>query len=438
MAIPARYSGMKICVVTGKDGRLLNPIQQARVFAQHSRSPKSVEEIIDDLDAEKDEAFHEKWIVGFGHSAIAELATLPVDFSGVSMIAAKAIESWQRPGVCEKSTRMQDFSDRTFFDPFEDGPVDHPIILHLRALKAEAFALYSRALEVLPEYFQAMYPEASAADIKKKVFDSARYLLPAGTTTSLGICAYPRDIADMIQRLGGAFNPELRKISQGLKEATSAMGGPLIRHTEANEWYTELPPDYPWYRCNQEPAVRLLSYEYLAAFEYQVSSKYKHFDEHMTRLEEYMKRRPPKAPVPRIFRRYRVVFKLCLDYGAFRDLQRHRRMEQFVEFLTPHYGYSTPPLPEDFKQDYRSLMEDYASLPWPVVPSMVEACQYYLPMAFSVGVTMDMDLEELYYLVELRTQPAGHISYRSVAYEMARQVSEVAPWPMQWCRAIKP
>ena len=49
-----------------------------------------------------------------------------------------------------------------------------------------------------------------------------------------------------------------------------------------------------------------------------------------------------------------------------------------------------------------------------------------------------MDLEELYYIVELRTKPQGHISYRRVAYDMFELAKDRHQQLMQWCRAVKP
>ncbi len=64
--------------------------------------------------------------------------------------------------------------------------------------------------------------------------------------------------------------------------------------------------------------------------------------------------------------------------------------------------------------------------------------QYMVPLGYLHRSLFQMDLAELYYLGELRTQPQGHISYRRVAYDMVRQGKERLPGLMQWCRAIAP
>jgi thymidylate synthase ThyX len=61
-----------------------------------------------------------------------------------------------------------------------------------------------------------------------------------------------------------------------------------------------------------------------------------------------------------------------------------------------------------------------------------------LPLAFRVGWHISLDLQQLYYLVELRTRPAGHISYRKVSYQILTQAEKHLPALVQWVRAVKP
>lgn len=73
-------------------------------------------------------------------------------------------------------------------------------------------------------------------------------------------------------------------------------------------------------------------------------------------------------------------------------------------------------------------------VPWSDDPQQRMLCQYLVPLAFIVGWHIKMDLEQLYYLVELRTQEAGHPSYRSVSYDLWDEAAQPYPILTQWVR----
>jgi thymidylate synthase ThyX len=426
---------MDIFTLTDEDGRLFSPVRQASIFAKYSRSPESARALIKKTDETAAEKFQQKWIVDFGHNSIAELATIPVAFEGVSIIASKCIEKWQRPGVCEKSTRMQEFNKDSFWVP--DG-LDQAFLDQAMVLVDECFDLYQRLLDELPE--------ALGTAKKRAVFDVARHLLPSGCRTNLGICAYPRDIAEMVAEMGGSANPEFRDIGAGLQAATEDIGGPLIRHTEPDEWVNRFQTqlvggDVAQAAANPEIAtgnfVRLVDFHPKEDDFWQTLKAL--YGMGPRDLQATMVDRPQHHAAPEIFRDVWLSYSIHMDYGAFRDLQRHRRMQQYVEPLTPFYGFVTPTeLTGDFRQSYQSLLKRFVSLPWPKDPKQRLLAQYVLPLAFRVGWHISLDLQQLYYLVELRTRPAGHISYRKVSYQMLTQAEKHLPALVQWVRAVKP
>jgi thymidylate synthase ThyX len=67
-----------------------------------------------------------------------------------------------------------------------------------------------------------------------------------------------------------------------------------------------------------------------------------------------------------------------------------------------------------------------------------EYYQYVVPMGYLHRSIFSMDLRELYYIVELRTKPQGHISYRRIAYQMFEEANRVYPELMKWCKAVSP
>ena len=198
---------MDIFTLTDDEGRLFHPVRQAATFAKYSRSPDSAHELVKQTDELAAAKFQQKWIVNFGHNAIAELATIPVAFEGVSIVASKAIEAWERPGVCEKSTRMQHFDRDSLYVP--EG-IEPATLDRVMPLVEKCFQLYESLLKDLPAVLGEKNPDASQAQLNRAVFDIARYLLPAGCRTNLGICAYPRDLSEMISVLSGNPNRSSR------------------------------------------------------------------------------------------------------------------------------------------------------------------------------------------------------------------------------------
>jgi hypothetical protein len=122
-------------------------------------------------------------------------------------------------------------------------------------------------------------------------------------------------------------------------------------------------------------------------------------------------------------------FDVVCDFGAFRDLQRHRMLTLEWQRLTPRLGFD---LPDDivatgFGRDWNELMATAADL-YERVRSELDAdvAQYVVPFAANIRFVMEMNPREAFHLLELRSQPAGHSAYRRVAQEMHRLIAEQA------------
>jgi thymidylate synthase ThyX len=134
-------------------------------------------------------------------------------------------------------------------------------------------------------------------------------------------------------------------------------------------------------------------------------------------------------------------FDLLMDIGGFRDMHRHRRCTQIIQGFTWQHGYETPgagDLPagpgDDSKgdfdilaasgvlADYRSAVESAhraaAQIAAGPAPEAAQSAQYLFPLATRIRALFKMDFAEAQYITELRSGPAGHFSYRRVAWEM--------------------
>jgi thymidylate synthase ThyX len=126
-------------------------------------------------------------------------------------------------------------------------------------------------------------------------------------------------------------------------------------------------------------------------------------------------------------------FDILMDIGGFRDMHRHRRCVQIGQDFTTRHGYDSPPelKAAGVLSSYDTMMKQAASaceqLAKRSVPEAVESSQYVIPLGFRKRTLFKMDFAEAVYISELRTTPAGHFSYRSVAHDMFRAVAERYP-----------
>jgi hypothetical protein len=153
-------------------------------------------------------------------------------------------------------------------------------------------------------------------------------------------------------------------------------------------------------------------------------------------LNQFMRERKTRHdPVPHGFRRVRYHYHIQSDFGAWKDLRRHRRCELFREqYFTARLGWTTPQdiidigytHPDVEKMYHHALRE--ASEIWAELSVLNEAeAQYLVTHAHIQPWEINLDLEQLYYIGELRTEPFGHISYRKIAATMVEQAAYREP-----------
>lgn len=429
-----------IFCLTDENGGLLPPAVQSTVLAKYSRSALSAREIVKTLSFEESDKFYDKNVVGYGHNSVAQMATVPICFEGVSIVASKFIESWQRGGYSEKSTRYQQFSADSFVTP--PGAPET-----MRRFASKLYEAYDKLLPRTTEMIAKIVgKDPSDRTVKARAFDNVRYLLPAGTGTSVGAVLDLRDVRDMITAMRGSTNPEFRSIGEGMFAAAMDIAPALIRHTDPDSF--QLPVKSVGFVAGEStisgPSVRLYDEHLLPDATLQVDAfKRKLLERHDMSWEafsKHMESRQPWQQVPDVFKSVRLQFEITMDYGAFRDLQRHRRCEQTVEPLKIDYGYVVPDdlAGTDLEDDYRRAMDLVLSYEDEEVIHDPDLSQYVIPLGYLHRSVFDMDLKQVYYMVELRTKPQGHISYRRICYDMYRIAGSRFPELMQWCRIVVP
>jgi len=126
-------------------------------------------------------------------------------------------------------------------------------------------------------------------------------------------------------------------------------------------------------------------------------------------------------------------FDILMDTGGFRDMHRHRRCIQVMQGFTTQHGYEMLLDLEDagvssrFEAAMRRTQDAVEKLAARNVPEAEENSQYAIPLAYRKRALFKMDFAEAVYISELRTTPAGHVSYRNVAYAMYEAVARKYP-----------
>ena len=135
-----------------------------------------------------------------------------------------------------------------------------------------------------------------------------------------------------------------------------------------------------------------------------------------------------------------LIFDVLMDYGAFRDLQRHRICTQINQPLTIDHGYETPfelkdaGLAKPFDEAISRFRDAYDIISR---DAGLEA-DYMIPLASKKRTLYKMDLRELYHMVELRSKPGGHMSYRNIVLDMYNLVKKQHPMLVKHLRVVIP
>jgi hypothetical protein len=153
-------------------------------------------------------------------------------------------------------------------------------------------------------------------------------------------------------------------------------------------------------------------------------------DERAAVLRAYVGTRGNRRHKPgRAFERTSYRFDVLTDYGAFRDLQRHRLLTIDWQALTPRHGFVEPEavIEAGGDADWQDVMRRSAELHDALEDAgLVTVAQYAVSMAFRVRFVMDMNAREAMHVIELRTAPAGHPAYRRVCQQMHRLIGDRA------------
>lgn len=465
----------------------LPEVVKGALFARYSRSAKSLrrlflDEFITDLDLAGDqnvdatvgldhaESLYEKIFVEYGDDSVAQLGGVHLACEQASNLLTKILEWGRLMSYLEQSTRYINYDSRLggryryFRDPdVLMGPFGTRYVGDMDRM----FDTYSTLVEGVTEYVRAtvkrgindsdfVFRQATRA----KALDAVRGVLPAAALSNVGIFGTGQAFESMLMRMRSHRLPEarhyadlmlteLRKVIPSFLRRVDNpdRGGRLSAYLAENFDNTmQLVDDlFGGFEADPVPEVSLVDFDpegenkLLAAICYSQShlpesqiidrvSRLGH-DERVALITAYIGNRENRRHRPgRAFERTDYRFDVLGDYGAFRDLQRHRLLTIEWQRLAPDHGYVIPDLVEaaGFRDLFEETMLRSATLYDSLRPDYPEQAGYAVAMAYRLRYVMQFNAREAIHMLELRSSPQGHPAYRRVVLEMHRLIAEQA------------
>ena len=439
------------------DPKKLSPETIAVAFAKTSRSPKSFDEIAAELSDESSANFHEKWVVGYGHSSVAEHAVLHVAVENISRLVIECLESNRLASYTEKSSRYQVWDEDSFYTPdaIIGSSVENEYIQTSRMLFKEYQAAFTVVTKHLKENFARKGGESERkyiSRIRSICADVCRYFLPTNALANVGISINARSLEHAIRKMLSHPLEEVRKVGEEIKKVSVETVPTLVKYADTNNYLSEIgslvkeqinsfqvtkKSANSWCDCvsfseqGENEILAALLYRF-GSFSYQDAYKYissLSFSKRKT-LVNILLGTLENHDIPLREMEYAdITFDLTIDQGAYFELKRHRMMSQTVRPFTPYLGYAIPRLINDAGDASRftSAMEAAASAYEQIVKVFPEAAPYVLPNAFNRRVLVKMNLRSVYHLIKLRCATNAHFAIRRSTQRMAEIIRENFP-----------
>lgn len=470
--------------------RNLPDVVKGALFARYSRSPKSLRRLLIDeflpkddaadsgtdgdsaVDVGRAEGLYDRVLAEYGDDSVAQLGAAHIAVEGASNLLTKVLEWGRLASYLEQSTRYIRLDDRpggrfryhrprTILDDAELGP------RYTSTLDA-AFTTYSELIPVLIAHIERQVPKdltapAAARDraIRASALDALRGLLPAATQANVGIFGSGQALEAMLVRMQASPLPEARECGeQMLHELRKVVPAFLtrvdrpdrgVRHARyisetdraaariARRLFEDIPVTH------DGPEVRLVDFDadgedrVLTHILWPGSGRpLNEVRQRVTTLSTatrsealaaYVGSRADRRERPgRALETTTYTFEVVCDFGAYRDLQRHRLLSIQAQPLTADLGYAVPDEVRDAgaEESYIASQEACAALWRDLGGSLAPESSYAVTLAHRIRFTMVMNAREAMHVIELRSQPQGHATYRAVAQQMHHLIRDVA------------
>jgi thymidylate synthase ThyX len=422
---------------------------------------------------QKAQNFYDRILDGYGDDSIGELGGAHLALENISMLGAKAIEDCRIGGSpLEKSTRY------IYFDQKVAGQYQfhRESVLMTSSYKDlfldtcnHLFDTYSKLIPPLTALIEQGFPKdpaisksAYTAALRAKVLDCLRGLLPAGAITNMGVYGNGRFFETLLQKLNSSNLAEMRDLGKDAYQELVKVVPSFIRRAEPSHKHYQSFAQFSETMQNEikelsahhardsktlsKPGVRLVHFDPDGPWKVAGALLFQGTDSGLFELQEYCKQLPEEElclildaacsarenrrhKSPRALEHATVTFEILADFGVYRDLHRHRILTQERQLLTCDHGYYVPSEIKgtEMEKDYIEAMDAAKKAYDAIAKELPEEAQYIVPMAYNIRWYFQVNLRSLQWMCELRSQAAGHITYRLIAQEMAALVGQAIP-----------
>jgi thymidylate synthase ThyX len=452
------------------------PVTVAAAMARLSRRGDDMRVTLLDefaLASGKDEKLLKRIITAYGDDSVQQLVGQHIVVENGSQLLIKKLEWGRLAAYLEQSTRYIYYDQKDLNGRYKYYVPDYlPTNLKTayQAHMDELFRLYSNIVHVLTKYVtETSRTPAEERDVawkgavRAQACDAARAVLPAATTSTVGIFASGQALESLIMHLQSEPMPEMRQTGEAiLEEARKVTPAFLERADKPDRGGAAIA-----YRSNTAAAVKKLAQEYLSdkhadeveqvqlvnvwprnEFDLVPDMLYEHsnlplrkiqeevaewpYEKRLKVFEAYVGERLNRRHKPgRALEKAHYSWDLICDYGVFREIQRHRMVDDLTwQDLTPRYGYDVPKLVDDagmteeFEQCFEISLKLHSLLQSSGYP--LEA-QYATLLGHKLRWKVTYNAREAFHLHELRTSPQAHPNARKLLQQMHEKLTEVHP-----------
>jgi thymidylate synthase ThyX len=467
----------------------LPEVVKGALFARYSRSAKSLrrlflDEFVNELDITGDagidatvglrraEELYDRVFFEYGDDSVAQLGGVHLACEQASNLLTKVLEWGRLMSYLEQSTRYIAYDARIggrYRYHRDPDVLRSPLGTRYVGDMDRLFDTYAELLPVLADHFREVHPKSGADSdfvyrqaIRAKAFDALRGILPAASLSNVGIYGTGQAYEQLLLRMRSHPLPEarayadlmlveLRKVIPSFLKRVDRpdRGGAWSAYLETNRRAMDdvaarlFPPadtepdDAPVVRLTDfdpDGEVKLVAamlYPHTALPEAQVDRRVRQMttDERLAVVRAYVGDRSNRRHKPgRALERTGYRFDVLADYGAFRDLQRHRMLTVEWQRLSPRHGYARPEAVDAAGAGaaFDGAMERSADLHDALCDGFPEQAAYAVSLAYRVRFVLQLNAREAMHLIELRSAPQGHPAYRSVAQRMHELIGEEA------------
>lgn len=394
------------------------PEDVAMMQALYSRSAESVEKHAEKVKASGSGKFMERFYVGYGHQSIADCGSTTLFIEGVSMLCDKAIQDWPLYAGQEVSTRYIDMSNQPIYDPLKSKAS--------QAIMKRWLDFYISSGSAVEKHLKEKYPRKDEEDervydkaIKARSFDILRGFLPAGMTTQLSWHTNLRQAWDKLSTLRHHPLGEVKTVSEQVWKE--------LKNHYPNSFSHKLYEEQESYRQDVFGKYTYFSPKTFPKKFSVTSTVEKKF---LAPYTDILKKRPIKTTLPFFMRSLGVLtFDFLLDFGSFRDLQRHRASIYQMPLLSARFGFQSwylKQLPPALEKKAAKLIATQVNAIGKLKVTEEER-QYFVAMGFLVPCRFTFDLPALVYFIELRSGKLVHPTLRVIAHAMHHAVQKMLP-----------